>query len=57
MKKFPPLAPTPHHYPTNHFTYVNHFEDTCGVNQVYYFTQYLHMPVRGRKKLKIAHVE
>ena len=57
MKKFPPLAPTPHHYPTNHFTYVNHFENAYGVNQVCDFTQCLHIPVRGQKNLKTARVE
>ena len=57
MKKFPPLAPTFHRYPTNHYTYVNHFENACGVNQVCDFTQCLPMPVGGRKKLKTARVE
>ena len=50
MKKLPPLAPTPHHYPTNHFIYLNPSENACGVNQVCDFTQCLHLSVGGKKK-------
>ena len=51
------LPPLPALSPRNHYTYVKHFQNSCWVNQLFFFVPCLHMHVWGWIKLKTAHVE